>query len=243
VGKFLPPAASAHASAIDSMMLHVHWMVLGLFIGWAVYFIYVLFRYRSGRNPHASREGTRGGVAIFIFVGVIVAEAVLLIGSALPLWFDRTSTPVPASNAVVVRIVAEQFAWNVHYAGADQQFGEAKIALVSQDNPLGLDRDSRFGKDDIVVLNDIHLPIGRPAVFELSSKDMIHSFGVPAMRVKQDVVPGVRTFASFTPTMTGEFEVVCSQLCGAGHYRMRAVITVEPEEAFRKFLADEAGRR
>lgn len=243
MGKFLPPAASAHASAIDSMMLHVHWMVLGLFIGWAVYFIYVLFRYRSGRNPHASREGTRGGVAIFIFVGVIVAEAVLLIGSALPLWFDRTSTPVPASNAVVVRIVAEQFAWNVHYAGADQQFGEAKIALVSQDNPLGLDRDSRFGKDDIVVLNDIHLPIGRPAVFELSSKDMIHSFGVPAMRVKQDVVPGVRTFASFTPTMTGEFEVVCSQLCGAGHYRMRAVITVEPEEAFRKFLADEAGRR
>jgi cytochrome c oxidase subunit 2 len=241
--RFLPPAASAHASAIDSMMLHVHWMVLGLFIGWAVYFIYVLLRYRSGRNPRASREGTRGGVAIFIFVGVVVAEAVLLIGSALPLWFDRMSTPVPAGNAVVVRVVAEQFAWNVHYAGADQQFGEARLALVSQDNAIGLDRDSRFGKDDVVVLNDIHLPIGRPAVFELSSKDVIHSFGVPAMRVKQDVVPGVRTFASFTPTMTGEFEVVCSQLCGAGHYRMRAVITVEPEEAFRKFLADEAARR
>lgn len=241
--KFLPPAASAHASAIDDMLLHVHWMVLGLFIGWAVYFIYVLIRYRSGRNPHASRAGTRGGVAIFIFVGVVVAEAVLLIGSALPLWFDRTATPAPATNAVTVRIVAEQFAWNVHYPGADQQFGESKLELVSQDNPIGLDRSSRFGKDDVVVPNEIHLPVGRPAVFELSSKDVIHSFGVPAMRVKQDVIPGVRTFASFTPTMTGDFDVACSQLCGQAHYRMRAILTVESEEAFRKFLADEAARR
>jgi cytochrome c oxidase subunit 2 len=172
-----------------------------------------------------------------------VAEAVLLIGSALPLWFDRTSTPMPGNDAIVVRVVAEQFAWNVRYPGADGQFGETKLDLVSQDNAIGLDRDAPFGKDDIVLLNDIHLPVNRPAVFELSSKDMIHSFGVPAMRVKQDVVPGVRSFVSFTPTMTGEFEVVCSQLCGVGHYRMRAVITVESDDAFRKFLANEAARR
>ncbi len=243
MGKFLPPAASAHAGAIDAMLLHVHWMVLGLFIGWAVYFIYVLLRYRSGRHPKAFREGTRGGVAIFIFVGVVVAEAVLLIGSALPLWFDRTSIPLPAGNALVVRVVAEQFGWNVHYAGADKQFGEVKLALVSQDNPIGLDRDSKFGKDDVVVLGDLHLPVNRPVIIELSSKDVIHSFGVPAMRVKQDVIPGVRSVASFMPTMTGEFEVVCSQLCGVGHYRMRAVITVESDDAFQKFLADEAARR
>ncbi len=241
--RFLPPAASAHAGAIDAMLLHVHWMVLGLFIGWAVYFIYVLLRYRSGRHPKAFREGTRGGVAIFIFVGVVVAEAVLLIGSALPLWFDRTSIPLPTGNALVIRVVAEQFGWNVHYPGADKQFGDVKLSLVSQDNPIGLDRESRFGKDDIVVLGDLHLPINRPVVIELSSKDVIHSFGVPAMRVKQDVIPGVRSVTSFTPTMTGEFEVVCSQLCGVGHHRMRAVITVESDEAFRKFLADEAARK
>src|SRR5580765_498924 len=207
VGKFLPPAASAHAPAIDAMMLHVHWMVLGLFAGWSVYFIYVLLRYRSGRNPHAFREGTRGGVAIFIFVGVVVAEAVLLIGSALPLWFDRTSIPLPSGSGIVVRVVAEQFVWNVHYPGADNQFGEVKLSLVSQDNPIGLDPDSRFAKDDLVLLGDIHLPVNVPVVIELSSKDVIHSFGVPAMRVKQDVVPGVRSVVSFTPTMVGEFEV------------------------------------
>jgi len=243
MSKFLPPAASAHAGALDSMLLHVHWMVLGLFAGWTAYFLYVLWRYRSGRHPRASREGTRGGVAIFVFVGVVVAEAVLLVGSALPLWFDRTATPTPGRDAVVVRVVAEQFAWNVRYPGADEQFGETKLDLVSQENAIGLDRNSPFGKDDIVLLGDLHLPVNRPAVIELSSKDMIHSFGVPAMRVKQDVIPGVRSFVSFTPTMTGEFEVVCSQLCGAGHYRMRAVITVESDEAFRKFLADEAARR
>jgi len=225
------------------MLLHVHWMVLGLFIGWAIYFLYVLVRYRSGRHPRASREGTRGGVAIFVFVGVVVAEAVLLIGSALPLFFDRTATPVPGADAIVVRVVAEQFTWNVRYPGADRQFGETRLDLVSQDNAIGLDRESPFAKDDVVLLGDIHLPVNRPAVFELSSKDMIHSFGVPAMRVKQDVIPGVRSFVSFTPTMTGDFEVACSPLCGAMHYRMRAVITVESDEAFRKFLADEAARR
>ena len=83
----------------------------------------------------------------------------------------------------------------------------------------------------------------RPVIVELSSKDVIHSFGIPAMRVKQDVIPGLRTPVWFTPTMAGDFEVACSQLCGAGHYRMRAVITVESDDAFRKFLADEAARQ
>lgn len=233
----LPPAASAHAAAIDSMLLHVHWMVLGLFAGWSIYFIYVLVRYRSGRQPRAFREGTRGGVAIFIFAGVVVSEAVLLVGSALPLWFDRTIPPRPDGTAVVIRVVAQQFAWNVHYPGPDGRFGESKLALVSDDNPVGLDRSSPFGADDVVTTGELHVPLNRPVIIELSSKDVIHSFGIPAMRVKQDVIPGAGSSVWFTPTMTGQFEVACSQLCGAGHYRMRAIVTVETEQAFRAFLA------
>lgn len=233
----LPPAASAHAAAIDSMLLHVHWMVLGLFAGWSIYFIYVLVRYRSGRQPHAFREGTRGGVAIFIFAGVVVSEAVLLVGSALPLWFERTIPPRPDGTAVVIRVVAQQFAWNVHYPGPDGRFGESKLALVSDDNPVGLDRSSPFGADDVVTTGELHVPLNRPVIIELSSKDVIHSFGIPAMRVKQDVIPGAGSSVWFTPTMTGQFEVACSQLCGAGHYRMRAIVTVESAQAFRAFLA------
>ena len=83
------------------------------------------------------------------------------------------------------------------------------------------------------------LTVNRAVVFQLTSKDVIHSFGVPAMRVKQDAVPGLRSTVWFTPTIAGEFEIVCSQLCGLGHHRMRGVIKVESEDAYRKFLADE----
>ena len=82
--------------------------------------------------------------------------------------------------------------------------------------------------------------MGRPVVIQLSSKDAIHSFGVLAIRVKQDAIPGLFTPVWFTPTVSGVFDIACSQLCGLGHYRMRGILTVESDEAFRKFLADEA---
>jgi len=232
----LPPAASTHAGAIDAVLAHEHWLMLALFAGWAIYFVYVLLRYRSGRHPRADRDGTHGRVAILVFGGVVIAEAVILVGSALPLWFARMAPPRPDASAVVIRVVGQQFAWNIHYPGPDGRFGETSLALVDDTNPVGLDRSSPFGKDDLVTPGELHLPVNRPVIIELSSKDVVHSFGIPAMRVKQDVIPGLGSSVWFTPSMTGEFEVVCSQLCGAGHYRMRAVVTVETEDAYQRFL-------
>jgi cytochrome c oxidase subunit 2 len=236
---FLPAPASAHATAIDGMLSHVHLMMLVLFVGWAAYFVYVLVRYRRGANPRANPAGARGRFAMALFAGVALVEAVLLVGFALPLWFERTSAAPAGGNPIVIRIVAEQFVWNVQYPGKDGEFGETSLPLMSSTNPLGLDRASRFGGDDLVFLSEIRLPVNRPAIFHLTSKDVIHSFGVPAMRVKQDVNPGLRTPVWFTPTVEGEFEIVCSQLCGLGHHRMRGVIKVESAEAFAKFLLDE----
>lgn len=237
--RFLPPAASSHAAAIDGMLEHVHLMMLVLFVGWSAYFIWVLVRYRRGRQPQAARAGARGRVAVGIFAGVAIAEAVLLVVSALPLWYERTSARPTDANPVVLRVVAEQFAWNVHYPGADGEFGDTSISLVSPTNPLGLDRASRFGKDDLVLQNEMHLPVNRPVIIQLSSKDVIHSFGVPAMRVKQDAIPGLLSTAWFTPILEGQFDIVCSQLCGLGHYRMRGTIIVESEEAYGRFLLEE----
>ena len=237
MNRFLPPAASVHASSIDAILAHVHEMMAVLFVGWLIYFLYALFRYRAGRNPVANPAGTRGRAAMLIFAGVVVAEAALLIGSALPLWFARTGPP-PASDApIVIRIVAQQFQWNVHYSGLDGRFGDTSMSLITDTNPVGLNRNSQYGKDDLLTSGDLHLPVNRPVIIELSSLDVIHSFGIPAMRVKQDVNPGVGSTVWFTPTHAGEFEVACSQLCGAGHYRMKAVITVETEAAFRTFLS------
>lgn len=239
--RFLPVAASSHAGEIDFVLTLVHVLMLVLFVGWSAYFAWVLVRFRRRRQPRADAHGTTGRFAFWTEVGVVAAEALLLVVFALPLWFKRTSAqPAQTPDAIVIRVVAEQFAWNVHYPGADGQFGRTSVALVTPTNPLGLDRNSPGGKDDVVVLSVVHLPVGRPVIIQLSSKDVIHSFGVPAMRVKQDAIPGLFTPVWFTPTRTGEFEIACSQLCGLGHYRMRAVITVESDEAFRKFLADEA---
>lgn len=126
------------------------------------------------------------------------------------------------------------------HSGADGRFGETSAALISPANPVGLDRSSPNGADDLVTLNDLHLPINRPVVIQLSSKDVIHSFGVAAMRVKQDATPGFLSPVWFTPTLAGRFDVACSQLCGLGHFRMKAVITVESEAGFLAFLAAEA---
>lgn len=235
----LPPAASAQALEIDAILAHVHEMMAVLFAGWLIYFLYVLFRYRAGRNPTANPAGTRGRAAMMIVAGVVVAEAVLLVGSALPLWFTRTGPPPASDSPLVIRVVAQQFQWNVHYSGLDARFGETSPKLITDTNPVGVDRNSPGGKDDLVIPGDLHLVVNRPVIIELSSLDVIHSFGIPQMRVKQDVNPGVGSTVWFTPTQTGEFEVNCSQLCGAGHYRMKAIVTVETEDAFRTFLKDQ----
>jgi len=199
-----------------------------------------LIRFRRGRSPHADHHGAKGRLALGIEIGVVVAEVILLVGFALPVWFNRTSAAPEDSRAIVIRVVAEQFSWNVMYPGPDGKFGETSIALMTPTNPFGLNRKSPNGRDDIVELNLMHLPIGRQIVIQLTSKDVIHSFGVPAMRVKQDAIPGLISTVWFTPTLAGQFDIQCSQLCGVGHYRMHGVITVESDDAFRKFLASEA---
>jgi len=238
----LPIRASAEAAQVDAIILAVHGLMLALFIGWVLYFAWVLIRFRRRRQPLAQRDGARGRIALWVEIGVVIAEGALLIGLALPVWLNRISAQPthPAAEPVSIRIVAEQFSWNVHYPGMDGRFGQTSLSLVSPDNPLGLDRRSAFGADDLVTVNQIHLPINHPAVIQLTSKDVIHSFGVPAMRVKRDAVPGLVAPVWFTPTMPGLFEIACSQLCGLAHFRMRGTIVVESDEAFQSFLAEEA---
>ena len=237
LSRWLPPQASEHAADIDFVLSAVHWLMLVLLVGWGAYFVWALIRLRAGAKPAA---GAPGRWVLLTEVGVIVAEGVLLVGIALPIWFRQWAPASSAPPAIVVRVVAEQFAWNIHYPGADGRFGQTRVSLVTTTNPIGLDRSSPFGSDDIVTLDDLHLPINRPVMIQLSSKDVIHSFGVPAMRVKTDATPGLFSPVWFTPTLAGRFDIACSQLCGLGHFRMRAVITVESEKEYQDFLAAEA---
>ena len=248
----LPALASTHGGQIDNMIGWVHVFMLILFVGWGGFYIYCLFRFRRSRQPVANYAGVKSHTSSYLEVGVAVVEAVLLFGFAIPLWAARVDRMPSTSEALLVHVTAEQFAWNVHYAGPDGVFGRTDIKLIdTQDNPLGLDRSDPAAKDDITTLNQLYLPVNKPIIVRLRSKDMIHSFGVPEFRVKQDAIPGLTIPIWFVPnvttaemrTRTGnpefQYQIACAQLCGLGHYRMRGFVTVLSTDEFQKWVEGE----
>jgi cytochrome c oxidase subunit 2 len=247
----MPVEASAHAAEIDQMLVLVHWLMVVLFVGWGAFFVYVLARYRKGANPRASYEGAKGKISKGLEVAIVIVEMVLLLFYAIPAWARRVANFPAENEATVVHVIAEQFAWNVHYPGPDGKFGRTKPELVSADNPIGLDKTDPDAKDDVTTINQLNLPINKPVLVHLSSKDVIHSFGLYEMRIKQDAVPGLEMPVWFVPTVTTDdmraklkdqmfnYEITCSQLCGLGHYRMRGFITVQSEADYQKWMAEQ----
>jgi cytochrome c oxidase subunit 2 len=236
----LPVAGSAHAADVDHLMVLVHWLMAVLFVGWSAFFVYVLVRFRRGAHPVAMHRGMRGRWSTWIEGGVLGAEIVLLAYFSVPVWSARVDAFPSEQQSTVVRVVAEQFAWNVHYPGADGRFGRTDAALLGPSNPLGLDRSDAAAKDDITTINQLNLPVDKPVIVHLSSKDMVHSFALPQMRVKQDAIPGIAQPVWFTPTRIGKWEIACSQLCGLGHYRMRGFYTVQTRADYDAWLAEES---
>jgi cytochrome c oxidase subunit 2 len=236
----LPVPAAAHAGDVDQIMSLVHWLMLVLFVGWSAFFVFVLLRFRRRRQPVANYHGTKARWSTWLEGGVLAAEVILLAFFSIPVWSARVDALPAERDSTVVRVIAEQFAWNVHYPGADGIFGRTSIQLVSPDNPIGLDRRDPAAQDDITTINRMNLPIGKPVLVYLSTKDVIHSFGLPEMRVKLDATPGIVQPVWFTPIATGEWDIACSQLCGLGHYRMRGVYAIQTQADFDAWLAREA---
>jgi len=236
----LPTNASAHGHEVDMLIYLVHLLMLPLFVGWMIFFVIVLFRFRKSKNPTANYTGVTSHVTSWIEIGVVVIEVILLVGFSIPFWAKQVNAFPKRRDVVEVRVVAEQFAWNIHYPGPDGIFGKSDMKFFDkQSNPLGIDRNDPHGKDDITTINQLHLPIGKPAIIHLTSKDVIHSFSLPVMRVKQDVIPGMSISTWFTPTQTGQFEIACAQLCGLGHYRMKGYLTIHSQEEFDQWIEDQ----
>jgi cytochrome c oxidase subunit 2 len=235
----MPVQASAHAAELDQMSVLVHWLMLIMFVGWGVFFIFVLFRFRKSANPKASYTGAKGKISKGTEVAVAIVEVLLLVFYAIPAWAKRVKAFPSENEAVVVRVIGEQFAWNIQYPGPDGKFGRTDIKLVGADNPIGLDRRDPAAKDDITTINQLNLPVDRPVLVHLSSKDVIHSFGLFEMRVKQDAIPGMQIPVWFIPNRVGEYEITCSQLCGLGHFRMRGFITIQSDADYKKWYADQ----
>jgi cytochrome c oxidase subunit 2 len=245
----LPPLGTTHGANIDSLIGWTHIFMFLLFIGWGAFFVYVLFRFRRSRNPVANYPGVTSHASSYLEGAVLVVEMILLFAFSIPLWAARVDHVPTESEALVVHLTAEQFAWNVRYAGPDGMFGRTDINMIDvQENPLGVDRSDPAAKDDVTTLNQLYLPANKPVIVKLRSKDVIHSFGVPEFRVKQDAIPGLTIPVWFVPNVTTaemrtrlgnpefQYEIACAQLCGLGHFRMRGFVTVLSPEEFQKWM-------
>jgi cytochrome c oxidase subunit II len=245
----LPALAAANGAQIDGLIGWIHVFMLVLFVGWGGFFAYCLIRFRRSRQPVANYTGVRSHASNYSEIAVAVVEGILLVGFSIPLWAARVDHPPSENEALVVEVTGEQFAWNVHYPGPDGKFGRTDIKLLDlQSNPLGLDRDDPAAKDDVTTLNQLYLPVNKPIIVRLRSKDVIHSFGVPEFRVKQDAIPGLTIPIWFVPnvttadmrTRTGnaefQYEIACAQLCGLGHAKMRGFVTVQAADEFQKWM-------
>jgi len=239
LNRWLPQPASSHAAEFDGVLAATHTDGAIIFLSWLLIFAFILVRFRArpGVAPGAPAGPRWPLVAI---AAVVLGDVWLLAGSALPAWYRRAEPPPAGANEV--RVVAEQFAWNVHYPGPDGRFGKTDKAFISAADPVGVDRSDPAAKDDFVLIGMLVVPVHRPTVVHLSSKDVIHSFTLATMRVKQDVTPGLPVTTWFTPIATGAWELGCSQLCGLGHYRMRALFEVRSDAEWNAFVADEVSR-
>jgi cytochrome c oxidase subunit 2 len=233
----MPPLASSNGQDVDDLIIYVHWLMLALFIGWIVYFGYAVWRFSSARNPKADYVGVKSHASSYVELAVAGVEAVLLIFIAVPLWAKAVDKFPPASESTVVQVVAEQYSWNARYAGTDGIFGKQDMKFVSETNKFGVDPSDPNGRDDFQTLNDIHVVVNKPVIIYLSSKDVIHSLKIIAMRVCQDAIPGLRIPVWFTPTQVGRYQINCAQLCGFGHAGMtRGFLTVESQADFDKWI-------
>ena len=240
INEFLgqPPNASEHGFQIDHIIEFSHWFMGALFLGWSAFFVFVLIRFRKGRHPVADHEGVKSGISTHLEFAVVLIEAVLLLGFAIPIWANFVNEFPDSKDAILVHAVGQQFNWNFHLPGPDGQFGRRDIHLVSNSNPLGLDSTDAAAKDDLVTLNELHVPVDRSVIVETSSKDVIHNFALPHMRAAQDAIPGQVIPMWFRPIKTGTYEIVCGQLCGLGHYGMKGSLVVDTPEDYQAWLKE-----
>lgn len=239
----LPFLASKHGADVDNLIVYVHCLMGALFVGWLGYFLLTIFKFRQTKHPKADYVGVKGHVSNYLEGIVALVEAVLLIGFAVPLWAKSVSKPPSEKESTVIHVLAKQFNWNAHYAGADGVMGKQESALSTSVDPFGIDRkNDPNAKDDVIVQGNIFVPVNKPVVAHVTGLDVIHSFAIRSMRVCQDAIPGLSIPTWFTPTRIGEYKITCAQLCGNGHYNMSAILKVVSQEEFNKWLAEQSAK-
>ncbi len=235
VGWWFSPLAS-NWSSIDNAIIITFWVTGFVFVTLGLFLVYCLwnFRYQKNRRSEYKPEDKKLE-AILVVVSAIAVAALLAPG--LSVWNNYIKVP---KDAVKVEVLAYQWGWNYRLPGEDGVLGKTSIRNISDDNPYGLYLDDPYGKDDLIVQDaDLHLQLNANVEFLLRSIDVLHNFYVPEFRAKMDMVPGLVTYYWITPTKIGEYEILCAELCGIGHYVMFGKVVVEEEKDYSNWLAQQ----
>jgi len=233
---WLTPLAS-NWGGMDETLLLTFWVTGGVFMAVGLFMVYCVWRYRYQKDRKSEYKPEDKKLE-FHLTWITAVGVVALLAPGLVVWNKFVTVP---ENAVKVEVMAYQWGWNYRLAGEDGILGKTSIHNISDDNPYGLDLNDPNGKDDLLVQDaDLHLQIDKPVKVLLRSIDVLHNFYVPEFRAKMDMVPGMITFYWFTPTKTGEYEILCAELCGTGHWAMLGTVVVEEESDYSNWLAQQA---
>jgi len=235
----LPDGFSVQSQSIDSVLSWVHILMLILCVGWGTFFIYTLIRFRKRPNVPADSKGIKNHYSTYSEAAIVIFEIILLVGFSFPVWANRVENVPEPSNSQMIKVVAQQFKWNMRYPGEDGIFGRTSPDLIDDQglNFIGLDKKDIYAEDDIIpTQGHMHLPINKDITVELTTRDVIHSFFIPLMRVKQDAIPGISIPFWFTPNKTGSWEIACAQLCGNSHYIMKGYVHVHTQKGFKSYM-------
>ena len=193
------------------------------------------FRHRDDAESSYWHDSHKLEVTWTIGTAVILVPIVF---AGLVVWNDVKAAP-PEEAMLTIEAVGAQFQWDFRYSGPDGTFGAWSPERYSLENYLGVDPDDPAGQDDIHTINQLVIPVDQPVRILLRSRDVQHAFFLPHFRVKQDLMPGIETSVWFTPTKIGEYEIACAELCGLGHYRMRAFLSVRSQADFDSWLQEQ----
>jgi cytochrome c oxidase subunit II len=222
---------------IDSTLIITFWITGAVFAAVVLFMAYCVwrFRHKEGNVAHYEPENKRLEWWLTIVTGLGVT-AMLVPG--LFVWNQFITVPADATE---VEVIAQQWQWSYRLPGSDGKLGTSDSRLINAENPLGINPDDANGQDDVVIeAADLHLPMDKPVKMLLRSIDVLHDFYVPEFRAKMDMIPGMVTYFWITPTRTGQFEILCAELCGTGHGYMRGIVVVDTEEDYRAWLQEQS---
>jgi len=229
------PVASNWGNIDDTIIL-TFWVTGAVFVAICLFMAYCVWRYRYRKDRRAEYEPENKKLEWRLTLLTSLGVAALL-APGLLVWNQFVTVP---KNAFNVEVVAYQWGWNYRLPGEDRILGKTDAKLVSYENPYGLNLNDPNGKDDIIVQDaDLHLQIDQPVKINLRSLDVIHNFYVPQFRAKMDTLPGIVSYYWFTPTKTGEYEILCAEFCGTGHYGMRGTVLVDKKKDYNNWLAQQ----